>query len=321
MLLRIENEKSGWKGLPQQRSLEYLDLAVSRDPQTQEILLPGDIDFDDDNDRTYLTLDVSDSAIYNPTTYHIKQSNNTLQYDQENDNYYIQQEFEYPAKKIKLMNIDTSVIPSGGDPPITIEQALISENGQFLPSDFNVQTGNLNPIDPVTGERVQSNAEYISSIDVNVPDMQLDPNQPPITVNDNYVMYDMEGNDTLDVVPQNEQPQQQQRSLVLKASTRDATDDQTYRKIGVLNVNVQPVYQSKTVTIDNNSPSTQTITFDSPNYNALNTVTINKNITPIEIVPTYNLSDFKIRYVKTMFSQENQNKLMADSSMSLIGLP
>ena len=260
-------------------------------------------------------MDVSDAAIYNTQVTHKHSTNNTLQKDTTNDTYYIEQEFHLPAKKIKLTNIDTSIISE----PITINQALINQNGQFLPSDFNIQTGNLNPIDPVTGQRVQSNAEYISSIDVTVPDMQLDSNQSPITENRDYVMYDMERNDTLDVVPQNEQPQQQQRSLVLKASTRDATDDQTYRKIGVLNVNVQPVYQSKTVTIDNNSPSTQTINFDSPNYNALRNVTINKNITPVEIVPTYNLSNFKIRYYKGAFMTSRQNnKLKADSSMTLI---
>lgn len=224
-------------------------------------------------------MDVSDAAIYNTQTIHRHSSNNTLQKDTTNNTYYIEQEFHLPAKKIKLTNIDTSIISQ----PITVNQALINQNGQFLPKDFNVQTGNLNPIDPVTGERFQSNAEYISSIDVTVPDMQLDKNQSPITENGDYVMYDMERNDTLDVVPQNENPQQQQRSLVLKASTRDATDDQTYRKIGVLNVDVQPVYQSKTVTIDNNSPNTQTINFDSPTYNALRNVTINKNITPVKL--------------------------------------
>lgn len=209
--------------------------------ENDEWVLPESFEIKNQNNQVVATVNPQSATINNNELYWesigTQQNPITLQYN-ENDGYYVRSEFNYPTKKVKLSNIDTSIIPSGGDPPITIDQALITGNGQFLPSDFNVQTGYLNPIDPVTGERVQSNAEYISSVEVNVPDMQLDPNQPPITVNDTYVMYDMERNDTLDVVPQNEQPQQQQRSLVLKSSTRDATDDQTYRKIGVLTVNV-----------------------------------------------------------------------------------
>lgn len=216
-----------------------MDLAVSRDPQTQEIVLPGDIEFDDDNDRTYLTLDVSDSAIYNPTTYHVKQNNNTLQYDQETQNYYLQQEFEYPAKKIKLTNIDTSIIPSGGDPPITIDNAVITDNGQYLPSDFDPTTGDLMPIDPTTGERTQSNAEYFTSVEVDTNPLPLDPNQPPLTSNGQYTIYDKDEDDDMDIVESNHQPQQ--RKLIM---TRDVIDDQSYRNIGTFTVNV-PSVQSK----------------------------------------------------------------------------
>lgn len=154
----------------------------------------------------------------------------TLQYN-ETDGYYVQSTFEYPTKNVKIKQIDTSIIPSGGEPPITIDNVVLTENGQYLPSDFDPTTGQLLP------EGQTSNAEYFSSVEVATNPLPLDPNQPPLTSNGQYTIYDKDADEDMDIVESNQQPQPLLRKLIM---TRDVIDDQSYKNIGTFTVNVTP---------------------------------------------------------------------------------
>lgn len=200
----------------------------------------------------------------------------TLQYN-ETDGYYVQSTFEYPTKNVKIKQIDTSIIPSGGDPPITIDNVVLTENGQYLPSDFDPTTGQLLP------EGQTSNAEYFTSVEVATNPLPLDPNQPPLTSNGQYTIYDKDADEDMDIVESNQQPQPQRKMLFM---TRDVIDDQSYKNIGTFTVNVPQQ------TINNYSQPTITTngTYTIPSgYTGFNNFTV--NVPPTIVLDSLNYTD------------------------------
>lgn len=201
--------------------------------ENDEWVLPQPFEIKNNQNQTVATVNPQTAAINDNEFVWSKEGTQqnpiTLQYN-ENDGYYVQSTFDYPTKNVKIKQIDTSIIPSGGDSPITIDNVVLTENGQYLPSDFDPTTGQLLP------EGQTSNAEYFTSVEVATNPLPLDPNQPPLTSNGQYTIYDKDADDDMDIVETNQQPQPQQRKLIM---TRDVIDDQSYRRIGTFTVNVQ----------------------------------------------------------------------------------
>lgn len=203
--------------------------------ENNEWVLPESFNIKNGNNQIVATVNPQTAAINNNEFVWAKEGTQqnpiTLQYN-ETDGYYVQSTFDYPTKNVKIKQIDTSIIPSGGDPPITIDNVVLTENGQYLPSDFDPTTGQLLP------EGQTSNAEYFTSVEVATNPLPLDPNQPPLTSNGQYTIYDKDADDDMDIVESNQQqPQVQQRKLIM---TRDVIDDQSYKNIGTFTVNVTP---------------------------------------------------------------------------------
>lgn len=203
--------------------------------ENNEWVLPESFNIKNGNNQIVATVNPQTAAINNNEFVWAKEGTQqnpiTLQYN-ETDGYYVQSTFDYPTKNVKIKQIDTSIIPSGGDPPITIDNVVLTKNGQYLPSDFDPTTGQLLP------EGQTSNAEYFTSVEVATNPLPLDPNQPPLTSNGQYTIYDKDADDDMDIVESNQQqPQVQQRKLIM---TRDVIDDQSYKNIGTFTVNVTP---------------------------------------------------------------------------------
>lgn len=74
--------------------------------------IPADFEIYNDNEQLAATVTPDNALIYNRNKT-IQSSNPvTLNYDSSNQFYYCDYEFDKPAKKIKLRNIDTSIIPT-----------------------------------------------------------------------------------------------------------------------------------------------------------------------------------------------------------------
>lgn len=228
-IVRIENGKMQ----PGVLNLTYDQIERWKN-ENDEWVLPEPFEIKNNQNQTVATVNPQTAAINDNEFVWSKEGTQqnpiTLQYN-ENDGYYVQSTFDYPTKNVKIKQIDTSIIPSGGDPPITIDNVVLTENGQYLPSDFDPTTGQLLP------EGQSSNAEYFTSVEVATNPLPLDPNQPPLTSNGQYTIYDKDADDDMDIVESNQQPQVQQRKLIM---TRDVIDDQSYKNIGTFTVNVTP---------------------------------------------------------------------------------
>lgn len=230
IIVRIENSKLE----PGVLNLTYEQIEKWKN-ENNEWVLPQPFNIKNENNQIVATVNPQTAAINNNEFVWAKEGTQqnpiTLQYN-ETDGYYVQSAFDYPTKNVKIKQIDTSIIPSGGDPPITIDNVVLTENGQYLPSDFDPTTGQLLP------EGQTSNAEYFTSVEVATNPLPLDPNQPPLTSNGQYTIYDKDADDDMDIVESNQQqPQVQQRKLIM---TRDVIDDQSYKNIGTFTVNVTP---------------------------------------------------------------------------------
>lgn len=229
IIVRIENSRIE----PGVLNLTYEQIEKWKN-ENDEWVLPESFNIKNGNNQIVATVNPQTAAINNNELIWSKegtvQNPITLQYN-ETDGYYVQSTFDYPTKNVKIKKIDTSIIPSGGDPPITIDNVVLTENGQYLPSDFDPTTGQLLP------EGQTSNAEYFTSVEVATNPLPLDPNQPPLTSNGQYTIYDKDADDDMDIVESNQQPQPQQRKLIM---TRDVIDDQSYKNIGTFTVNVTP---------------------------------------------------------------------------------